>query len=86
MSLSKKLDRHARLVERMASAQGIDLDEALQRAELQSGELRAGVYRCVGCENVGTCEHWLAEHRDGADAAPDYCRNSALFKSLTQKT
>jgi len=84
MTLTDKFHRHAKLVERMASRVGVDLDEALQRSELPAAEFLEGVYTCIGCENVEACEHWLEAPGEGADAAPGYCRNAKLFKSLSK--
>jgi hypothetical protein len=80
LSLSK-LDRHERLVERMAEAQGVDIGEAMMRGELGANEFRGAVYRCTACTAADSCEHWLADHEDGA-GVPEYCRNKAMMERL----
>lgn len=82
MGFSAVLDRHARLVGRMTKTLGIDLVEAAQRGEIAQENLRSVVFACTGCTRAGECAHWLDSHAEGAEAAPDYCRNKALFDRL----
>ena len=76
------LKRHAQLVDRMASALGIDLEEAGMRGDLSPSELSDAVLRCTGCSDPDQCERWLDEHEQGADETPGGCRNSDLFRQL----
>lgn len=78
------LKRHADLVDRMAAAQGIDLQYIMMAGHLRPGALDDAILACTGCEKPETCEHWLTAHQDG-DAAPDYCRNAALMRGLTAR-
>ncbi|MDY6858688.1 MAG: DUF6455 family protein [Pseudomonadota bacterium] len=78
----KKLDEHAELVTRMADTLGVDLAEEAQRGRMRPEQMRNTVLRCVGCLQAGACRDFLAEHMDGADAAPAYCRNKDLLDSL----
>ncbi len=82
MDIFRKLDRHADLVNRMASTVAADLDEALMRGKLGGQELRDAVMRCMGCEGGPECPDWLADHQEGAADTPEYCRNRDLFAAL----
>ncbi len=79
------LDKHARLVSRMAEALGIDLDEAAMRGVLPRSELTDAVLRCTGCTNPDQCARWLDESAGDAGDSPAFCRNSDLFKTLRSK-
>ena len=77
-----KFDKHAELVNKMADTLGLDLAEAVQRGAMPPEDLRSSVFNCLGCKEVDDCEHWLEENSLGADVAPVYCRNDALFRAL----
>jgi hypothetical protein len=77
------LKRHAALVDKMASAQEIDLEEEMLRGKLDFGGLEDAVLRCTACTQPDTCEAWLAGATPDRDATPpSYCRNHALFAEL----
>jgi Family of unknown function (DUF6455) len=76
------LKRHAQLVDRMASALGLDLEEAGMRGDLPASEVTDAVLRCTGCTDPDACERWLDDHPQGAAATPGHCRNSDLFRQL----
>ncbi|CUH74686.1 DUF6455 family protein [Tropicibacter naphthalenivorans] len=82
MQSTKTLKRHARLVDDMAQAQGVDLEEQILRGKLTVTELEDAVLRCTGCSNPDTCEHWLAAQSGEATQGPDYCRNGQMFQDL----
>ena len=82
MQSESKLRRHATLVDHMATAQGIDLEEAVLRGALSIPDLDDAVLRCTGCTQPCACERWLEALDAPADAAPTYCRNAALFVDL----
>jgi hypothetical protein len=84
MKLFDKIDRHADLVSRMADTVGADLADAAMTGLVQPGEMRSAVMRCTACDEVEACEHWLADHADGAAATPDYCRNKAVLDRLAK--
>ncbi|MGR3462040.1 MAG: DUF6455 family protein [Roseovarius sp.] len=84
MQRSLILKRHADLVDRMAAAQGVDLEETMMAGHLTPGELGDAVLACTGCAAPEVCEHWLAAHEAG-EAAPDYCRNSTFLAELTAR-
>jgi hypothetical protein len=76
------IKRHAALVDRMAQAQGIDLEEAVLRGDVGVEDLSDAVLSCTACSNPDHCTHVL-DTKDGAETEiPGYCRNSALFDRL----
>ena len=77
-----RLKRHAALVDRMASARGIDLEEAAMRAHLQPSDLADMVLRCAGCSNADGCEKWLSGQVGAVSDTPVYCRNAEQFAEL----
>ena len=79
---TNKLARHANLVNAMATTVGADLPRAMAEGRLTGEGLRSAVLRCSGCEHTEECVDWLEGHADGADGAPGYCRNRALFAAL----
>jgi hypothetical protein len=79
------LKRHAALVDRMAEARGVDLEEQILRGNLRISELEDAVLRCTGCDNPDGCERWLAQvEQDGTTVAqtPPQCRNADVFSAL----
>lgn len=84
MQHSLTLKRHADLVDRMATAQGVDLEETMMAGHLTPGALGDAVLACTGCAAPEACAHWLASQEDG-DTVPDYCRNRALLSELTAR-
>lgn len=80
-NLSKQA-RHEKLVDGMAERQGIDMAEEIMRGNLTGTALRAAIYSCTHCTRPEECAQWQAEHADGADRSPDYCRNAGLFAQL----
>lgn len=79
-------ETHARLVERMAGALGVDLEERAQRGE-EASEVEASdrVYRCLSCTAPDMCVKFLeaqAELTVPAVAAPRYCRNKSELERL----
>lgn len=81
MQNSLTLKRHADLVERMAAALGVDLEEAIMAGTLTPGDLDDAVLTCTGCAAPEACEHWLAACQSD-EATPDYCRNKDLLAEL----
>ncbi|MEX0318645.1 MAG: DUF6455 family protein [Ruegeria sp.] len=76
------LRRHADLVDRMASAQDIDLQEAAIHGDLTTDEISDAVLRCTDCPNPGHCAQFLARAAKPGNT-PEYCRNQELFARLT---
>jgi len=78
-----RLKAHAALVDRMATALGVDLEEAALAGQVNIDEISDAVLRCTGCSDPAHCRAWL-EARAAADAAetPGYCRNRDLLHRL----
>ena len=81
MQSVRTLARHADLVDRMATTQGVDLEEKMMAGLLSPCGLRDAVLACTGCAHPGACERWLDSARPGTPA-PGYCRNVDLFADL----
>lgn len=87
MQSESTLKRHAHLVDRMATATGVDLEEEMLRGNLSIPDLDDAVLRCTGCTCPNACTTWLAQHSgpfaEGQPATPPaYCRNADLFADL----
>lgn len=82
---TKTLRRHAALVDRMATARGVDLEESMLRGKLSIPELDDAVLRCTGCTQPCACETWLDDQTEVAAASPGYCRNADLFTLLARE-
>jgi hypothetical protein len=80
------LKRHAALVDKMATARGLDLQEAAMRAHLTPGDLSDMVLRCAGCTNADGCEKWLDRQVGAVSQTPDYCRNDDEFAALAARS
>ncbi|MFD2854780.1 DUF6455 family protein [Seohaeicola zhoushanensis] len=73
--------RHAALVDEMAGALGVDLEEAALRGKLDLDEISDAVLRCTGCTNPDHCQGVLAT-KPQLEQAPGYCRNRDLMHRL----
>lgn len=82
MQSPSKLKRHAALVDDMATAHGLDLEEQMMRGRLRFSELEDAVLRCTGCTHPDDCAHWLTTEATKGAATPGYCRNADLFTEL----
>ncbi len=79
------LKRHATLVDRMATARGLDLEEATLRGAVAPSELPDMVLRCVGCTRTVMCETWLDAQIGTVSAAPHYCRNAHALSDIAKR-
>lgn len=77
------LKRHAVLVDRMASACGVDLQEQALRGNVSTDEISDAVLSCTNCVNPDGCTHWLDSQTQIAATTPSYCRNTPLFDRLS---
>lgn len=82
MQSPSTLKKHAALVDRMATAQGVDLEEQAMRGALSIGEIEDAVLRCTGCTDPEACQHWLSTQASAGSPPPDYCRNTEMFDAL----
>lgn len=83
MSLFSRFDRHSILVGKMADAVGADIVGAAVKGAVPETALRSAIYGCMGCKETEACEHWLEDHPDGAEAAPEYCRNKRMLDRIS---
>ena len=83
MSIMSRLDRHDKLMTRMADRLGVDFAEAFYCGKIGPQSLRNAHFACVSCRESAACAEWLADTSAGAEAAPDYCRNKDLFARLS---
>ncbi len=79
---ARTLTRHAQLVSDMTRAVGVDLPHALAEGQITGAGMQQAVIRCTECTQAGACQRLLAAMTVPAEAPPDYCRNTALFKTL----
>lgn len=82
MRHTSTLRRHAGLLDDMANAQGIDLEEAALSGILTIPNIEDAVFRCTSCTRADDCSVWLKAQGELAPMAPNYCRNTAMFKDL----
>ncbi len=85
MTSNDRLKRHAALVDTMAEARGIDLQEASLRAGLTPDDLTDMVHQCMGCTQPDTCEKWLEARAGAVSETPEFCRNADAFNALVAK-
>lgn len=86
MTEHNRLKHHADLMDRMASAVGLDLEEELFRGALAPGDVPDAVLRCQACPDPDHCAGWLDRNTKGATATPGYCKNADLFASLREQS
>jgi hypothetical protein len=83
----KKIDEHAELMNKMASATGTDLSDAALDGRLDAESYRKALKKCTHCKSVGTCLSWLDEHADGSvEEPPEFCANRDVLKQLKPGT
>lgn len=80
MSCESERAIHARLVLRMADRLGVDLDEAMMRAEIDEDTFQGAVDRCIGCTQPIRCRT-LLDTVSSQFELPEFCRNGDLFES-----
>ena len=87
MKDTEALARSATLLDRMAGAVGVDLEEAILTAgTLTIDELTDAVLRCTDCSDPGHCAGWLAARSEPAERTPGYCRNREMMARLQSAT
>lgn len=80
--MDTRYKRHAGLVDRMANARGVDLEEEMLRGRLGFMQLEDAVLKCTGCTAPCACEKWLEDLSGPATETPAFCRNDDLFRRL----
>jgi hypothetical protein len=73
---------HPDQLPRMATALGVNLENAALAIKLDTLQRHNIAFRCSVCREKSACDAWLAAHGDGAAAAPEYCRNKSLLEEL----
>lgn len=81
-----RLKTHADLVDRMATARGLDLQEAALRAHLTPSDISDMVLACTGCSQPDTCAKWLEAQHGPVSETPSYCRNADAFADITRRS
>ncbi|MEX0311168.1 MAG: DUF6455 family protein [Tateyamaria sp.] len=81
-----RLKTHANLVDRMAAARGLDLQEAALRAHLTPGDISDMVLACTGCAQPDTCEKWLQAQKGQVSDTPGFCRNADAFADIARRS
>ncbi|WP_299201459.1 DUF6455 family protein [uncultured Tateyamaria sp.] len=81
-----RLKTHADLVDRMATARGVDLQEAALRAHLTPSDISDLVLNCVGCTKPDACAQWLDMQPGRVSETPDFCRNAEAFGELARRS
>ena len=82
MTTQQKNRKHADLVDRMANALGVDLEEKIIEGQLEISTLGDAVISCTNCSDPDGCEKWLAMRNGVAEQAPSMCRNAEVFEWL----
>ena len=82
----KRMDRHSRLLVRMADAVDADIAAEAAAGFGHSDSLRSMMIRCTDCQQAEACEKWLVKHENGAKAAPEFCLNGSTLKRLQRET
>lgn len=82
MSRREEIKKHAQLVDHMANALGLDLEEQMLRGKLTFSQLDDAVLSCTGCTQPCACATWLKTQDTVAPNPPFYCRNADLFHEL----
>lgn len=80
MSDAFRVQKHERLVRRMAEANGVDLELAELKGDFGPEEFRSAVLACTGCSDPHACEERL---KGGHTGTPAYCRNGDIFRRLS---
>ncbi len=76
------IKKHARLVDRMANALGLDLEQEVLEGRLDSDLIPDMVLGCTGCTDPERCESWLASQSETAQHPREGCKNRQVFEIL----
>ena len=79
------LKHHAALLDRMANAIGVDLQEAAVAGQVSIDEISDAVLDCTNCPDPAACRNWLDARSGEATATPGYCRNADLLSDLREQ-
>lgn len=82
----KRMDRHSKLVIRMADTVGADLGREASVGLGHSDGLRSLMIRCTDCKSADECGEWLDANHQGAASPPKFCRNGKAIMKLREST
>jgi hypothetical protein len=82
MTDDEKLRHHVDLFDRTATRMGLDLEELAITGKLPFEEIAGAVLRCTNCAHPEDCALRLDTPSTAPVAAPEYCQNGELFKTL----
>ena len=77
-----QLRHHAGLLDRMATANGVDLEQSIIDGRASVDDLTDAVLSCTRCSDPAHCSDWLARQTQPVAAPPSYCRNADLMARL----
>ncbi len=79
------LKRHAALVDQMAKANDMDLQQAVLDGTMRFEDIADAVLNCVDCSNPDHCSG-LLDSMDQLEKPPGYCRNLRLLNRLKEES
>jgi hypothetical protein len=82
MFSQSKLKKHADLMDRTATALGVDLEEAVLRGELDPQDIPEAVLRCAACTDPDHCASLTRADNTVLEDIPSYCRNKNTLAQL----
>lgn len=86
MTGADKLKYHAGLVDKMAAALGVDLEEAMLRRDGPTiDDLTDAVLRCTKCPDPVHCAAWLMQRSGKVGDTPGYCLNRDTLRHLSAR-
>lgn len=74
--------RHLWLLQAVARAAGVDLQQEIREGRLGGLEYARLVTTCRGAGCSKTCALWLSARRDDAPAVPDFCPSAKTLRRL----
>lgn len=77
-----RLSTDARMVNRMAAANGLDLAQETRRGRISADDVSDVIQSCSKCAAKSGCHSWLAVHDTPVATAPGFCRNKPWFDDL----
>ncbi|MDD9745969.1 MULTISPECIES: DUF6455 family protein [Marinovum] len=84
MQSPQKIKRHAILMDRVAEARGLDMEEQVLRGRISSEAVADAVLSCTNCTRPDDCARWLDRQAAPVAASPGYCRNARMFDDLSK--
>ncbi|MFK7940584.1 MAG: DUF6455 family protein [Roseovarius sp.] len=84
MTKHATIKHHAALMDNMAGALGVDMEQSMLEGRMTMDQLSDAVLGCTGCSNPDSCAHWVSQQTGTASAAPEYCRNGSMLGRLAQ--